>query len=328
MSPKKTQFHALLNQFSGRKVLVLGDLMLDHYIWGTVKRISPEAPVPVVNVNSESVRLGGAGNVLNNILGLGGQVSFCSVIGEDSAGGWIKEAIKSKGIDLGGLIVEPNRPTTKKTRIIAHQQQVVRFDHEERGEFLTKTRRQLIDYVLGELPHVDCLAISDYSKGVITVPLLRKILPEAIKQGVPIVVDPKVSHFSFYKKVTLVTPNNLEASEASGIEIEDERSLLKAGEILLKKLSSEAVLITRGEHGMSLFEKAGTVTHIPTEAKQVFDVTGAGDTVLSTLALALAVGAPLAVAAKLANLAAGIVVGIVGTASIEKEMLQKVLSAE
>lgn len=326
MQTQKAQFKALLKQFSGKKILVLGDLMVDHYIWGTVKRISPEAPVPVVDVNSESVRLGGAGNVVNNILGLGGQVVFCSVIGEDQAGQWIRDRVASKGIDLGGLVVEEGRPTIKKTRIIAHQQQVVRFDHEARGTFLPKTSRRLMHYVLEALPHVDCLAISDYSKGVVTKALLRKILPAAIKRGIPIVVDPKVSHFPFYKKVTLVTPNNLEASQASAIEIDNEDALLKAGEILLKKLSSEAVLITRGEQGMSLFEKSGAVTHIPTEAKQVFDVTGAGDTVLSTLALSLAVGAPLPMAAKLANITAGIVVGIVGTAPIEKEVLQKVLS--
>ncbi len=300
--------------------------MVDHYIWGTVKRISPEAPVPVVDVNSESVRLGGAGNVVNNILGLGGKVSFCSVIGEDQAGHWIRERVASKGIEPDGLIVEKERPTTKKTRIVAHQQQVVRFDHEQRGAFLAKTSRALAAYIMNMLSQVDCLAISDYSKGVVAKPLLRKILPSAIQRGIPIVVDPKVSHFPFYKKVTLVTPNNLEASQASGIEIENEASLLRAGEVLLKKLASEAVLITRGEQGMSLFEKSGTVTHIPTEAKQVFDVTGAGDTVLSTLSLALAVGAPLPLAAKLANIAAGIVVGIVGTASVESAMLQKALS--
>ncbi len=328
MSPRKKKFNALLESLKGRRVLVLGDLMLDHYIWGTVKRISPEAPVPVVDVNSESVRLGGAGNVVNNILGLGGQVSFCSVIGDDTAGEWIRERVESKGMDLTGLIIEDHRPTTKKTRIVAHQQQVVRFDHEARGALLSKTHRQVIDYVLGELPRVDCLAISDYSKGVITKRLLQKILPAALERGIPVVVDPKVNHFNLYKNVTLVTPNNLEASQASGIEIQDEPSLLKAGETILKKLSCNAVLITRGEHGMSLFEKGGTVTHIPTEAKEVFDVTGAGDTVLSTLSLALSVGSSLPDAARLANCAAGIVVGIVGTAAIERDMMYKVLSLE
>lgn len=318
----------MLNDFPGKRVLVLGDVMLDHYIWGTVKRISPEAPVPVVEVNSESVRLGGAGNVLNNILGLGGEVTFCSVIGADSAGEWIQERVQSKNVDMSGLIVEENRLTIKKTRIVAHQQQVVRFDHEARSPFLAKTTRRLSDYVISELSNVDCLAISDYSKGVISKSVLRKILPAARERGIPVIVDPKVNHFALYKNVTLVTPNNLEASQASGIDIQDEASLLKAGETILKKLNCQAVLITRGEQGMSLFESDGAVTHIPTDAKEVFDVTGAGDTVLSTLALALAVGAPLSEAARLANLAAGIVVGIVGTATIEREMIQRTLAAE
>ncbi|MFQ5588144.1 MAG: D-glycero-beta-D-manno-heptose-7-phosphate kinase [Nitrospiria bacterium] len=318
----------MLNDFPGKRVLVLGDVMLDHYIWGTVKRISPEAPVPVVEVNSESVRLGGAGNVLNNILGLGGEVTFCSVIGADSAGEWIQERVQSKNVDMSGLIVEENRLTIKKTRIVAHQQQVVRFDHEARSPFLAKTTRRLSDYVISELSNVDCLAISDYSKGVISRSVLRKILPAARERGIPVIVDPKVNHFALYKNVTLVTPNNLEASQASGIDIQDEASLLKAGETILKKLNCQAVLITRGEQGMSLFESDGAVTHIPTDAKEVFDVTGAGDTVLSTLALALAVGAPLSEAARLANLAAGIVVGIVGTATIEREMIQRTLAAE
>lgn len=328
MSPRKKRFKSMLNDFPGKRVLVLGDVMLDHYIWGTVKRISPEAPVPVVEVNSESVRLGGAGNVLNNILGLGGEVTFCSVIGADSAGEWIQERVQSKNVDMSGLIVEENRLTIKKTRIVAHQQQVVRFDHEARSPFLAKTTRRLSDYVISELSNVDCLAISDYSKGVISRSVLRKILPAARERGIPVIVDPKVNHFALYKNVTLVTPNNLEASQASGIDIQDEASLLKAGETILKKLNCQAVLITRGEQGMSLFESDGAVTHIPTDAKEVFDVTGAGDTVLSTLALALAVGAPLSEAARLANLAAGIVVGIVGTATIEREMIQRTLAAE
>ncbi|MBN4054092.1 D-glycero-beta-D-manno-heptose-7-phosphate kinase [Nitrospira defluvii] len=318
-------FPSVLEKFSDRKVLILGDLMLDHYIWGRVKRISPEAPVPVVEVSSESVRMGGAGNVLNNILGLGGKAILCGVIGTDDAGHWLSERIQSKSGDTSGLVIEESRSTTKKTRIIAHQQQVVRFDHEARRPILQKTENRIIDYVLSRLSEVDCLAISDYSKGAVTERILQPILLAAIERDIPIVVDPKVNHFSFYQKVTLITPNHLEAMQASGIEIEDETSLKKAGERFLKQLDCKAVLITRGEQGMSLFEKGGKVTHIPTEAKQVFDVTGAGDTVLSTLSISLAAGLSLLDAASLSNIAAGIVVGIVGTAAIEKEMLQKVL---
>ncbi len=302
--------------------------MVDHYIWGSVKRISPEAPVPVVEVNSESVRLGGAGNVLNNILGLGGEAILCCVIGSDDAGTWLSDRVAGKGVPLSGLIVEENRPTTKKTRIIAHQQQVVRFDHEKKKPIMKKTEKKLINTVLEHLPTIDCLVISDYSKGVITRPMLEVILPAALKAGVPVIVDPKVNHFPYYKNVTLVTPNHLEASQATGIEIEDESTLQAAGERILQLLNCEAALITRGEQGMSLFERNGKVTHIPTEAKAVYDVTGAGDTVVSTLSVALAAKMPCIDAARLANIAAGIVVGIVGTAVIEKPLLQKVLDAD
>jgi D-beta-D-heptose 7-phosphate kinase/D-beta-D-heptose 1-phosphate adenosyltransferase len=322
----KKELRKYLNRFAGRKVLVVGDLMLDHYIWGTVQRISPEAPVPVVNVASESVLLGGAGNVLHNILTLGGDGILCGVVGSDDAGRWVTDELQSKGASIEGVILEEERPTTKKTRIIAHQQQVVRYDHEKRGSILPKSQKRLIDFIIDQMTQVDCIVISDYAKGVITEGLLKAILPPALKKGIPVIVDPKVSHFPFYKRVTLITPNHLEASQASGIDIEDEKSLLQAGRTLLKKLDCHAVLITRGEHGMSLFEKNGEMTHIPTEAREVFDVTGAGDTVVSVLALSLSTGAPLPAAARLANHAAGIVVGIVGTAAVQKEMLEKVLS--
>lgn len=305
----------------GRKILILGDLILDRYIWGTVKRISPEAPVPIVEFNSESLRLGGAGNVLNNILGLGGKASLCCVIGSDEAGRWLRDEVKAKECGLEGFIVEENRPTTEKTRIIAHQQQVVRLDQEEKHAIGKETEDRIIRFVLEHLPQVDCLAISDYAKGVITESILEAVLSAGLKYGKPIVVDPKVNHFPLYKQVTLVTPNHLEAGQVTGIDISDDPSLHRAGEKILNMLACNAVLITRGEHGMSLFEKNGAITHIPTEAKAVFDVTGAGDTVLSTVSLALAAGLSLSDAATIANIAAGIVVGIVGTAAIQKERL-------
>jgi D-beta-D-heptose 7-phosphate kinase/D-beta-D-heptose 1-phosphate adenosyltransferase len=203
---------------------------------------------------------------------------------------------------------------------------VVRYDHEKKENISEKTEKKFIEFISDHLAEIDCMVISDYSKGVVTQGLMNAILPAAIKKGVPIIVDPKVNHFSYYKKVTLITPNHLEASQASGIDIENEATLCRAGRLLLKNLQCEAVLITRGEHGMSLFEKGGAITHIPTQAKQVFDVTGAGDTVVSTLSLALAVRAPLPVASRLANHAAGVVVGTVGTTAIQKEVLEKVLS--
>lgn len=322
----KAGLQKYLNRFAGHKVLVIGDLMLDHYIWGTVRRISPEAPVPVVNVVSESFLLGGAGNVLHNILTLEGYGVPCGVVGSDDAGRWLTEELKSKGAPIEGIALEEERPTTQKTRIIAHQQQVVRYDHEKKGNILPKTQKKLIDFISDRMNSVDCIVISDYAKGVVTEGLLKAILPEAQRKDIPVIVDPKVNHFSLYKKVTLITPNHLEASQASGVEIEDEETLLQAGRTILKKLDCQAVLITRGEQGMSLFERKGGMTHIPTEAQEVFDVTGAGDTVVSVLALAVSAGAPLPVAARLANHAAGIVVGMVGAAAVQKEMLEKALT--
>src|SRR5579884_209921 len=322
----KKELRPYVDRFQGHRVLVVGDLMLDHYIWGSVQRISPEAPVPVVNVLRESVLLGGAGNVLHNILTLGGQGILCSVVGPDDAGRWLSDELRSKGIESGGIVIEEERPTTKKTRIIAHQQQIVRYDHEKKSEISAKTEKKFIQFINDQIYRIDCLVISDYAKGVITKGLLSAILPLARRRGIPVIVDPKVHHFSLYKKVTVVTPNHLEASQASGIEIENEATLQQAGKTLLKKLGCQAVLITRGEQGMSLFDKSGEITHIPTEARQVFDVTGAGDTVVSTLSLAISAGAPLPMAARLANHAAGVVVGMVGTTAIEKAMLEKALS--
>ncbi|MFQ5579005.1 MAG: D-glycero-beta-D-manno-heptose-7-phosphate kinase [Nitrospiria bacterium] len=314
-----------LKRFSRQKVLILGDMMLDHYIWGSVRRISPEAPVPVVNVQSESVLLGGAGNVLHNILTLGGGSMICSVVGSDDAGEWIRSEISSNNVPLEGVVVEDGRPTTKKTRIIAHQQQVVRYDHEERAKIKLKTERKISAFISDHLMEINAIVVSDYAKGVVTEGLMNNIISCAKKRRIPVVVDPKVDRLSYYKNVTMITPNHLEASQGSGIEIEDEKTLCKAGKILLKNLKCEAVLITRGEHGMSLFERNGKITHIPTEAKEVYDVTGAGDTVVGTISLALAAGAPFATAAKMANHAAGIVVGEVGTAAIHKERLEQVL---
>jgi len=322
----KKELRSYLDRFDRHRVLVVGDLMLDHYIWGSVQRISPEAPVPVVNVLRESVLLGGAGNVLHNILTLGGRGILCGVVGADEAGRWLLEELRSKGVEAGGIVVEEERPTTKKTRIIAHQQQVVRFDHEKKSNISSKTEKKFIQFINDQINQIDCMVISDYAKGVITEGLLEAILPLALRRGIPVVVDPKVHHFALYKKVTVVTPNHLEASQASGIDIEDEATLHQAGKVLLKRLGCQSILITRGEQGMSLFDKSGEITHIPTEARQVFDVTGAGDTVVSTLSLAISAGAPLPVAARLANHAAGVVVGMVGTTAIEKAMLERALS--
>ncbi|MEK7842279.1 MAG: D-glycero-beta-D-manno-heptose-7-phosphate kinase [Deltaproteobacteria bacterium] len=313
----------ILGNFKKGTVLVIGDLVMDHFIWGKVRRISPEAPVPVVEVNSESLMLGGAANVVNNIHSLGGRVLVCGVIGKDDAGKKLVYELKQKGIPPEGVIVEGDRPTSVKTRIIAHSQQVVRFDREKREKIHLDAMKSIIDYTKKKIGSVGVVVISDYAKGVISEELVEEVINIARKNNKPVAVDPKVSHFDFYKNVSIITPNNDEASQASGIDIEDNTSLLRAGEVLLNKLGSEAILITRGEHGMSLFENNGGITHIPTVAKEVYDVSGAGDTVIGSVALSIASGASFKEAAVISNFAAGIVVGKVGTATVTPKELKK-----
>jgi len=312
---------------SRARVVVLGDLMLDRFIWGRVSRVSPEAPVPVVEVTSESVLLGGAGNVFLNLLSLGASVSLCGVVGDDAAGNALIELLRSRGGAVDGVIVESGRPTTQKTRVIAHQQQVVRVDRERRDALGAKSRAALVEAVEARIEGANCLVVSDYAKGVVSAELMDRVRQTAAAHRVEILVDPKVSNMPHFAGVHVVTPNHLEASQASGVEIADADSLSRAGHALLAGLGVAAVLITRGEQGMTLFERDGRVTHIPTVAKQVFDVTGAGDTVIATLAAARSVGAPLADAARLANCAAGYVVGVVGTAAVTPSALQRQLDA-
>ena len=313
---------AILNNFKKASVLVIGDLVMDHFVWGKVRRISPEAPVPVVEVSSESFMLGGAANVVNNIHSLGGKVLVCGVVGRDEMGKKLVHELRLKGISSDGVIVEDGRPTSVKTRVIAHSQQVVRFDREKKEKVHLDTVKTIMDYVSKKINSFDSIIISDYAKGVISEELVEEVIALAKKKDKPIAVDPKVGHFDFYKYATIVTPNNDEASKASGIEIENEASLLRAGEVLLNKLGSDAVLITRGEHGMSLFENNGEITHIPTVAKEVYDVSGAGDTVIGTVALSMASGASLKEAAVISNFAAGIVVGKIGTATVTPKELK------
>ena len=315
---------ACIDRFSAARVLVVGDIVLDHYIWGKVSRISPEAPVPVVNVTRESLLLGGATNVVNNIHSLGGLVSVCGVIGQDAAGKQLLHLLHEQGIRTEGLIVDSARPTTIKTRVIAHSQQVVRFDRETKERIGRDTHRRIFDYVGKQLSEgLDAIVLSDYCKGVVTSGLVWDIVRLAKKHKVIVAVDPKVSHFGMYSGVTILTPNITEASIGANMEIDNEQSLLKAGKLLLKRLKCDAVLITRGEQGMSLFDRIGRVTHIPTVAREVFDVTGAGDTVISTLTLAMASGASMVDAARISNYAAGIVVGVVGTSIVKPEELKQ-----
>ena len=314
-----------IERFSQATVLVLGDLILDHYIWGNVNRISPEAPVPVVHVDSESFQLGGAANVYNNIRSLGGRADLCGVVGADEGGRRLLKDLGSRRHGRGGVMIDPDRPTTRKTRVVAHNQQVVRFDIEHRSEIKPQFQRRIIRYVESRLRDISCLVVSDYAKGVVTASLMAELTRLASLRRIPVVVDPKVEHFSYYKGVTVVTPNHLEAVQAAGVYGNDDRAVNEAGEIIRQRLGCQSVLVTRGEKGVSLFESDGSSWHIPTMARQVYDVTGAGDTVVGTLALALAAGASVRDGAVLANHAAGVVVGRVGTATITTKQLTEAL---
>lgn len=315
----------LIERFKRARILVVGDLIMDHFIWGRVRRISPEAPVPVVEVTSESLLLGGSANVVNNIHSLGGYSLVTGVIGGDDDGRRLVKALKAKGISSTGIIVDPKRPTTIKTRVIAHSQQVVRFDREKKDRVEPESFARVLSYIRKAVKSADLVVISDYAKGLITETLVEETRDICGSLGKPVAVDPKVEHFDYYRGATIVTPNNVEASQASGVDITDDASLHRAGSALFNRLGCGALLITRGENGMSLFE-ADSETHIPTVAKEVFDVSGAGDTVIGTLALALASGANFKEAAVLANFAAGVVVGKVGTATLTPEELREAVS--
>lgn len=315
----------ILKDFKNRRILIIGDLILDRYIWGKVSRISPEAPVPVVEVTDENFFLGGATNVANNIIALGGRATIVGVIGRDRAGDVLRELLEEKGVNCG--IFEDSRPTTIKTRVIAHNQQVVRFDREDKDRVGGKTLKGLLGYIGDAIHEHDGVIISDYKKGVVSSELIREVLKISKPKNKFVAVDPKVGHFHCYKGVSLITPNLMEAAQGSGVEIKDEKSLLKAGRTLMNRLSCRAVLMTRGEEGMSLFEKGGVV-HIPTVARKVYDVTGAGDTVIAAFTIAYASGATMEEAAVIANHAAGIVVGEVGTAVATPEKLRKSLSVK
>jgi D-glycero-beta-D-manno-heptose-7-phosphate kinase len=305
---------ALLRLMRGGRVIVLGDVMLDEFVWGRVGRISPEAPVPVVEVTDQSFQLGGAGNVAASVRALGGKAALAGVVGGDAAGERVRRALAAAGVEAQLVLVSPDRPTTVKTRIVAHNQQVVRADREDASDIPADEVDALVAGLRREIGSADALVLSDYQKGVVTPALLRRVLPLARRRPCPVLVDPKLRHFRSYRGVTVVTPNQLETEQATGLRLRTPEDLEAAGRRILSLLGCRAVLVTRGEQGMSLFERGRPSLHVPAAAREVFDVTGAGDTVIATLALALAAGASLPEAASLANAAAGVVVGKVGTA--------------
>lgn len=308
-----------IDKFNHCRVVVLGDLMLDKYIWGEVSRISPEAPVPVVEVKRDTSCLGGAGNVAHNLETLGGKPILVGVVGDDEPGQWIRTHVQ----DNRGIFLEPNRPTTVKTRIIAHHQQVVRVDLEKRAPLPVSLERAILDF-LHNLPF-DGLIISDYNKGLINESLLKEVLALARKKRFPVYVDPKVENFHLFSPVTLITPNHHEAEKIVRKECRSDAQVEEAGNKIFSIIDTRFIILKRGEQGMTVFERGKKPIHIPTVAREVFDVTGAGDTVIATASLALLAGATIEEAALLANAAAGIVVGKIGTATVTPEELKAVL---
>jgi rfaE bifunctional protein kinase chain/domain len=325
--PSRHRLTRLVGRFRDVRVLVVGDVMLDRFVWGRVERISPEAPVPVVHVTREDARPGGAGNVVSNVRALGGRAAVCGVVGRDAAGARLVDMLGALGASTQGIVVDPKRPTIEKTRIIAHHQQVVRLDREDPALADGRAARRVREHVLGCHRRYDVLVLSDYDKGVIDGALLDALAAAHRRERFTWVVDPKRRNFDRYRRVSLVKPNREEAALASGIEIRDGASLRRAGERLLSRWDAEAVLISRGEAGMALFKPGGVVEEFPTVAREVFDVTGAGDTVVAACALALGAGGSLEEATVLANHAAGVVVGKIGTATVDAAELRRAVAA-
>jgi rfaE bifunctional protein kinase chain/domain len=316
----------LIGEIATRNIVVLGDVMLDEFIWGDVTRVSPEAPVPVVDIRHESTHLGGAANVLANLLALGAKASVIGVVGDDSAGERVRNSVRDKSVlqQDGELILDKSRPTTIKTRIIAQNQMVVRADREHRTPVNGETEDRIIRAVMAALETADALVVSDYDKGAVTPRILAEVLPAAYGR-IPVLIDPKARNFNAYRPATLVTPNHHEALRIAGLEKDSDDTLRKAARMIRACLSCDAVLITRGDRGMMLVEGDSDPVNVETAAREVFDVTGAGDTVIAALGAALAGGASMSEAAVLANHAAGIVVAKLGTATASaREVLDSI----
>jgi D-glycero-beta-D-manno-heptose-7-phosphate kinase len=316
----------LLAAFPGRQVLVLGDIMLDEYIWGEVRRISPEAPVPVVEVRQRSFVPGGAANTATNVAALGGRPILVGVVGQDQGAASLRELVSRDGTDPEGLCVDPTRSTTTKSRIIAQNQQVVRLDVEERCAISPALEDTLLAAVERHLPRAEACIISDYGKGVVTPRVSGELIRLARGAGCPVVVDPKGADYTKYRGATVVKPNLYEAEHSAKVEITGETSLREAAARLIELLGGSALLVTRGADGMSLFRPGAPPLHMPAVVRNVFDVTGAGDTVAGTLAMGLAARGSLELAVQLANRAASIVVGKIGTATVACDELRAELT--
>jgi D-beta-D-heptose 7-phosphate kinase/D-beta-D-heptose 1-phosphate adenosyltransferase len=313
----------LLKAFKRRKLLVVGDLILDEYVWGEVDRISPEAPVPVVLVKSKTYRLGGATNVANNVRSLEGTTIVAGLVGRDLAAKKLLRRLREAHILTDGVFKVPERPTTVKSRIIARNQQIIRIDEEESNHVDPRGIDSLLGYVAGAIGDVDGMILSDYGKGLFSREMVKELIGLARRHDLIVTVDPKEDHFDLYEGASLVTPNQTEAEGAVGMSLTDRDSLISGGQALREKIGCRALLITRGSEGMSLFQDDGVVYHGPTRARQVYDVTGAGDTVIAAATLALAAGAGYREAVTIANHAAGVVVGKLGTSQATPQEIRK-----
>ena len=318
-------YNALIDAFRRARVLVVGDIMLDRYIWGDVSRISPEAPVPVVAKVKETQAAGGAANVALNVMSLGGQAEIAGVLGGDAAGETLREILQESGQRTDGLAVEIGRRSTVKTRIIAHSQHVVRLDEENTESVLPATEQSILSFVQSRLTECDVVVLSDYAKGVLTNTLVREIIRQCRAASKPVVVDPKGVHYDRYAGATVVTPNRSEAAKALGLDGPGSHSTESLGIRLLDALPVDAMLITEGEAGMTLFERGKQPIHVSSIARHVYDVSGAGDTVIAAMSLVLSVGGDLLDAATLGNTAAGVGVEQMGTTAVTAEMLRDAL---
>ena len=310
----------IINNFSGKKIAVIGDVMLDRFFWGNVSRISPEAPVPVIDLENESSHLGGAANVASNISTLGAKPILYGIVGKDNSGKIFIDESEKVGIETSGIVVVDDRPTTVKTRIIGNNQHIVRLDREVKTKIDTKTEQKLIEMIKSN-NDLEAIVFEDYNKGVITNIFLREIINHANKKDIPVFVDPKLDLFFDYKNVTVFKPNRKEAQQALNKNFKTLEDIAEAGHYILKELNTKYVLLTLGADGMMLFEDNGTVSKVPTIARLVADVSGAGDTAIATLAASMVGGAEIKEAATLANFASGKVCEMPGVVSITIDTL-------
>ena len=311
----------LLAKFKNKRIAVVGDVMIDKYLWGSVGRISPEAPVPIVEVDRETERLGGAANVANNVKSLGGSPLMVGVVGDDENGVLLTKLLAGQECPTNGIVIDPSRPTTVKTRVIAHSQHVVRIDKEQKRDISSSVQEQILTALRKTIDTLDGIILEDYNKGVIVASLIHQIIGMARERGKIVTVDPKFQNFFEYKNASVFKPNRKEVEEALGVKLASDKDIREALELLKRKLNAENVLITLGEQGMSLLDNQGALMHLPTRAQHVADVSGAGDTVIATLTMALASGASIHESASLANFAGGVVCGEVGIVPIMPDAL-------